>query len=104
MLLRRILGPALAVILLAGVAAGVYVSAGRQSASNAARDAAAAIVDVRGMIGSEKETFFADPEVVKLLADRGFRVHVDKVGSREIASRDLTGYDFVFPAGTPAAI
>jgi hypothetical protein len=104
MLVRRILGPALAVILLAGVAAGVYVSAGRQSATNAAREAAAAIVDVRGMIGSEKETFFADPEVEKLLAARGLRVHVDKVGSREIASRDLTGYDFGFPAGTPAAI
>jgi hypothetical protein len=104
MSVRRVLGPVLAVILLAGIAAGIYVSATRQSASNARRDAAAAVVDVRGMIGSEKETFFADPEVEKLLAQRGFRVHVEKVGSREIASRDLAGYDFGFPAGAPAAI
>lgn len=101
---RRILGPALAAILAVGVGAAIYVSYGRSSTERAEREAAAALVDVKGMIGSEKESFFADPKVVSLLAARGLRVSVDKVGSREIASRDFKGYDFGFPAGAPAAI
>ncbi len=101
---RRILGPALAAILALGIGAAVYVSYGRRAADTAAKEAAAAMVDVRGMIGSEKESFFADPKVVELLGAKGLRVAVEKVGSREIASRDLKGYDFGFPAGAPAAI
>jgi hypothetical protein len=101
---RRILGPALAAVLAAGIGAAIYVSYGRNAEVRAAKDAAAAIVDVKGMIGSEKESYFSDPKVIELLAARGLRVKVEKVGSREIASRDFTGYDFGFPAGTPAAI
>lgn len=101
---RRVLGPALAAILAIGIGAAVYVSYGRQSTEQAAKDAAAAMVDVKGMIGSEKESFFADPKVIERLAAKGLRVRVEKVGSREIAARDFKGYDFGFPAGAPAAI
>lgn len=101
---RRILGPALAAVLAVGVGAAIYVSYGRSAAEKSEREAAAAMVDVKGMIGSEKESFFADPKVIALLAAKGLRVTVDKVGSREIASRDFKGYDFGFPAGAPAAI
>ncbi|WP_075255756.1 hypothetical protein [Herbaspirillum camelliae] len=104
MSLRKILGPVLAVLVLAGVAGAVYVSHTRQVESDARTAAQAAIIHLKGMIGSEKESFFNDPSVVKLLAKHGFELTVEKVGSREIASRDLAGYDFAFPAGTPAAI
>ena len=56
------------------------------------------------MIGSEKETFFSDPEVVRLLANKGFQVRTEKVGSRQIVSREPQGYDFGFPAGVPAGL
>ena len=101
---RRVLGPALAAVLAIGIGTAIYVSYGRQATQQAAKDAAAAIVDVKGMIGSEKESFFADPKVIAQLAAKGLRVSVEKVGSREIATRDLKGYDFGFPAGAPAAI
>lgn len=102
--IRRVLGPALAIIMAAGIAAAVYVSHGRQAEEQARQEAAAAIVEIKGMIGSEKESFFADPRVGELLAAKGLRVKVEKVGSREIAARDFAGYDFAFPAGSPAAI
>jgi hypothetical protein len=101
---RRVLGPVLAVILLIGVVVAIYISHTRQAAANARTAATAEIVDIKGMIGSEKESFFSDPTVVATLAKHGFHVQYEKIGSREIATRDLTGYDFGFPAGTPAAI
>ncbi len=102
---KRVLGPVLAVCLAVGISAAVYISAGRKAVERSAKDAAAAVVDIRGMIGSEKESFFLDPKVVDILITKySFRVKVEKVGSREIASRDFKGYDFAFPAGSPAAI
>lgn len=60
--------------------------------------------EVNGLIGSEKLPFFQDPRVQDALANHGLRVHVQKAGSREIATQyDLSAYDFVFPAGSPAA-
>lgn len=101
---KRILGPLFAAVLAVGIGAAVYVSHGRKEGEDASRDAAASVVEVRGMIGSEKESFFADPKVAEALLAKGFRVKVEKVGSREIASRNLAGYDFGFPSGAPAAI
>ncbi|MDR3479325.1 MAG: hypothetical protein P4L91_01275 [Burkholderiaceae bacterium] len=102
---KRILGPFLAVILALGIGAAVYISAGRKADERAAKQAADAVVDIKGMIGSEKESFFLDPKVLDVLLTKyGLRVKVEKVGSREIASRDFKGYDFGFPAGSPAAI
>lgn len=101
---RKILGPLMAGLLVAGIGTAIYISYGRKAQDDATQAAAAAIVDVKGMIGSEKESFFMDAEVIQVLAKRGFRVKVEKVGSREIAFRDHTGFDFGFPAGAPAAI
>ena len=103
--IKRVLGPLLAATVAVGVAAAVYVSATRKSAEQAAIQAAAAVTDIKGMIGSEKESFFLDPRVAEILLKRhSLRVKVEKVGSREIAVRDFKGYDFGFPAGAPAAI
>jgi len=95
--MKRILGPLLLVILIIGVAVAIFFSVRGQIASRR-------VVTVRGLIGSEKEPFFDDPEVIEALRLGGLDVHVEKAGSRQIAtSYDLSQYDFAFPAGVPAA-
>ena len=93
MQLRKILAPVLAVALLAGIGGAIYVSSTRKLETDAAQAAAKAVVQVRGMIGSEKETYFLDPRVQARLKQLGFTVAVDKVGSREISARKRAGSD-----------
>jgi hypothetical protein len=94
--LNRILAPLVTVLLVLGVGYLIYTSASQQLAGPAI---------LRGAIGSEKEAFFADPELQQVLKDKGFVVEVVKAGSRSIAtSFDLNGYDFAFPAGSAAAL
>ena len=105
---RRLIAPLLAVVLLAAVAAGVWYSNSRVRDESVATEAAKIErdkqVSLRGLIGSEKETFFADARVQKALALQGITVNVEKAGSRVIASRyDATKFDFGFPSGAPAA-
>lgn len=103
--IRRILGPGLALILAVGVASAVYVSANRKADQQTSRQTAGAVVEIKGMIGSEKETFFLDPAVQEILSRKyGLLVKVEKIGSREVAGRDFKGYDFAYPAGLPAAL
>ncbi len=94
--MKRPLNILLTVLLLLGLGFGIYVSVRGQFSARS-------VVTVRGVIGSEKEDFFRDPEVVAALLKRQFRVEYVKAGSREIAGRDLNGLDFAFPAGVPAA-
>ena len=99
---NRLLGPALAVLLLGGVGYGIYRSASdaRSRRGGNGNDP----VILRGLVGSEKVDFLADPQVVKALARHGLTLRVEKSGSREMALRtDLKDYDFAFPAGVPAA-
>ena len=105
---RRLIAPVLAVVLLAAVAAGVWYSNSRLRDESVATEAAKIErdkeVSLRGLIGSEKETFFADARVQKALALQGITVNVEKAGSRAIAGRyDATKFDFGFPSGAPAA-
>lgn len=94
--MKRPLNLLLTVLLLAGLGFGIYISVRGQIQTRS-------VVTVRGVIGSEKEDFFRDPEVVAALLRRQLRVEYLKAGSREIAGRDLNGLDFAFPAGVPAA-
>ena len=94
--MKRPLNILLTVLLLLGLGFGIYVSVRGQLTARS-------VVTVRGVIGSEKEDFFRDPEVVAALLKRQFRVEYQKAGSREIAGRDLSGLDFAFPADVPAA-
>jgi hypothetical protein len=95
--MKRLLGPLLLVVLVIGVGAAIYYSATRQYALSQ-------IVTVKGLIGSEKEAFFLDPKVIDALRKGGIEVQFEKAGSRTIATTpDLSKYDFVFPAGVPAA-
>ena len=92
---RRIAAVGLAVLLIIGVGFGIITSA---------RDALApADAQVAGLIGSEKDPFFKDPQVIAALKRGGFVVNVSTAGSRQIAGTDLSHVDFAFPAGVPAA-
>jgi hypothetical protein len=105
--MRRYVGPVLGVVLAGAVAAGIWYSNARLSASTArlpsAQSEAEKLVVVRGFVGSEKEAFFADSRVHAALAKHGLQVVVEKAGSRTIASAvDAQRFDFGFPSGAPA--
>ena len=92
--MNKAIAPILTVALALGVGFLIYTSV---------KDRFAQPVVVRGVIGSEKEALFKDPEMVALLKRKGFTVQTDNAGSRQIATLDLKSYDFAFPAGVPAA-
>ncbi|MEU8573492.1 hypothetical protein [Streptomyces asoensis] len=95
--MRRIAGIVLAVLLTAGVV--VAVVAGRSEG-----DKGTATKTVRMVIGSEKAEFFADPDVVKALAAKGYTVRAETSGSWAMEGLDLGGYDLAFPSSqAPAA-
>lgn len=105
--IRRFAAPALGVALLVAVGGGIWYSNTSLVAADAAREARrseqANQVTVRGLIGSEKEAFFADVRVKAALAARGIAVVPEKAGSRAIAGQyDASRYDFGFPSGAPA--
>lgn len=95
--MKRVLGPLLLIALVAGVGWALWRSL-HESLGNRR------VVSVRGLVGSEKIAYLTDPRVLAELHKRGLDLHVEKAGSREMASRtDLSRYDFAFPAGAPAA-
>lgn len=108
--MKKFVGPMLALLLLAGVAAGIVYSArDKRAADTAATPAPAAKAEagktvVRVLTGSEKLDFLRDPELAAVLAAQGIALDVQKAGSREIATRpDLKTFDVAFPAGVAAA-
>lgn len=101
---KRLLGPTLAALLLVAVGGGVWYSNTRLTHDRAAETQQAQRIVARGLIGSEKDAFFADPRVVAALAAHGITVIAQKAGSRAIAqSYDPKQFDFGFPSGAPAA-
>jgi hypothetical protein len=93
---RRIAGIVLAVLLIGGVVAAVV--AGRE-----ADDKGTATKTVHAVIGSEKAEFFADPDVVKALAAKGYTVRTETSGSWAMEGLNLKGYDFAFPSSQAPA-
>ena len=95
----RVVGLVLAVLLAIGVVVAIGVSVAPRFLPTPAQT-----VTVHGVIGSEKDPFFHDPQVQAVFHRNGLDVQVDTAGSREIATTvDLSRYDFAFPAGVPAA-
>jgi hypothetical protein len=59
---------------------------------------------VTGVIGSEKQPFFADERVREVFRAHGLELRVDPAGSRQIATGvRLEDYDFAFPSSSPSA-
>ncbi len=101
---KRIAGVALAVLLIAGIVLAVFGGRLFGSSADGNTGAPAHLTVVKGVIGSEKQPFFDDPDVKKVFAQEGLDVQVTTAGSRQIAtSVDLKGVDFVFPSSAPAA-
>ena len=95
---------ALSLLLAAALAVGVGVAIVASVRDRVAGERPPPLTVVQGVSGSEKQSFFGDPEVAAAFARHGLDVRVDVAGSREIATRvDLDRYDFAFPAGIPAA-
>ncbi len=95
--LKRIMGPLLLLVFLAGVGYAIYYSVREQISQRS-------IVTVRGLVSSDKEDFFRDPRVTAALRRGGLIVEFEKAGSRQIATHpELGKYDFAFPSGAPAA-
>jgi len=102
---RNVLGPLLAVVLLAGVGVAVSNSLREKREGDAASHKAASRITIKVLTGSEKEKFLLDPELTRVLAGDGITITVQKAGSREIATRpDLKSFDAAYPAGAPAAV
>jgi hypothetical protein len=93
---RRIIGIVLAALLAGGVV--VAVVAGQDGG-----DKGTATKTVRMVIGSEKAEFFADPQVVKALDERGYTVKAETSGSWAMEELDLEGYDAAFPSSKAPA-
>ncbi|MER7463839.1 hypothetical protein [Streptomyces sp. NPDC097981] len=93
--MRRILGIALAVLLLGGVIA-VAVLGGDPAPRTATKT-------VKGVIGSEKSEYFRDPDVVKALADKGYTVKTETSGSWSMDQLALKEFDFAFPGSSEPA-
>jgi hypothetical protein len=97
---RRLVGPLVLLVLIAAVVAAVVYSTNEASKQRFARS----VVIVRGLVGSEKETYLRDPRVLHELRRNGFDLRIETSGSREMTARtDLASYDFTWPAGVPAA-
>ncbi|MFI8273731.1 hypothetical protein ACIGBH_02270 [Streptomyces sp. NPDC085929] len=93
--MRRILGIALAVLLLGGVVA-VALAGGDKTPTTATKT-------VKGVIGSEKSEYFRDPDVVKALADKGYTVKTETSGSWAMDQLALKEFDFAFPSSSEPA-
>lgn len=94
--MRRILGIALAVLLIGGVIAAIALG-GKKPEGTATKT-------VHGVIGSEKSEFFRDPDVVKALKDKGYTVKTETSGSWAMDQLALKELDFAFPGSSePAA-
>ena len=101
---KRTIGIVLAVLLVAGIVAAIFIGRGAGGGNAPVKDAKGLTI-VTGVIGSEKAPFFADPEVQKIFAEHGLNVQVTTAGSRQIATTvDLKHVDFVFPSSAPAAV
>lgn len=100
-MVKKIVGAllALAVVVVVGVVAFNSLNSKPES-STASSDN---LTVLKGIVGSEKKDFFEDEEVQKVFANQGFKIEIETAGSREIAEKDLTGYDFAFPSSAPAA-
>jgi hypothetical protein len=102
-MLKRLLAPLLTLMLLAGVGAAIYVSVTDQSSKITSQ----AQYEIKGVIGSEKEEFFRDPDTIAALAKSPWNltVTVETSGSRDIATIPNLAkqYAFAFPAGVSAA-
>lgn len=90
-------------IIAAIVAAGVLLGSNNGSGSDG-NGGSDGLTVVHGVIGSEKESLFTDPEAIEIFNRNGLDVQVSTSGSWAMAEQDgLTDNDFAFPSSDLAA-
>ena len=90
-------------IIAAIVAAGVLLDSNNGSGSDG-NGGSDGLTVVHGVIGSEKESLFTDPEAIEIFNRNGLDVQVSTSGSWAMAEQDgLTDNDFAFPSSDLAA-
>jgi hypothetical protein len=104
---NRMIGVGLSTLLVLGLAvfgaSEVLDLRGRTAAGPATRSPLPPPVTVTAVVGTEKRSFFSDVAVQQRLAELGFVVELETAASRDMAARDLKGYDFAFPSSAPVA-
>lgn len=98
--MRKIIGGVLTLLLVGVVVVAVVMGLRGSDGSPAA---SGNVTQVKGVIGSEKKALLTDPQVVERFKELGYELTIDTAGSREIATQDLSNYDFAFPSSAPAA-
>ncbi len=101
----------LASVLGVAIAVGIGVSYVRKNNPDVAKKmdlVSGSKVTLKGLITSEKEAFFKDPEVIKLFEKNGFDIQYERWASGKIAQAKSTAEfgeykDFVFPPGIQTA-
>ncbi len=104
--MNRMVGVALSSLLVLGLAVFGATEALDVRRGLAASPAAASLppaVTLSALVGTEKRSYFSDPGVQRRLAELGFVVELETAASRDMAARDLKGYDLVFPSSAPVA-
>jgi hypothetical protein len=98
---------AITLVLVAAFGAALYLALrGQNAARSEQREAAAAaaVVELKGLIALDVEGYFRDPRVARALAAKRLPVSVTRVGSRDMASKVAPGSpDFFFSSGVVAA-
>ena len=63
------------------------------------------VEELSGLIALDVEPYFQDPRVQKVLAANGFKLNVQRIGSRDMAARVIPGQtpDFFYSSGVVAA-
>ena len=93
-----------AIVVAGGIALGPGLLAGSEPADNESADQQQELTTVYGVIGSEKESLFADPEAKEIFARYGLDVQVTTSGSWAMAERaGIEQEDFASPSSEVAA-
>jgi hypothetical protein len=103
---NRMVGVSLSALLVLGLAAVGTSQAldSRRSVAGPADTPPVTTVNIKALVGAEKQNYFSDARVQQRLAELGFVVDLETAASRDMATnRDLSSYDLVFPSSAPVA-
>ena len=92
------------ILIVAAIAVSCVLFVSGNGSSDSGNDSDSGMTVVHGVIGSEKESLFTDPETIEIFHRNGIDVQVSTSGSWAMAEQDgLTDNDFAFPSSDLAA-
>lgn len=92
------------ILIVAAIAVSCVLFVSGNGRSDSGNDSDSGMTVVHGVIGSEKESLFTDPEAIEIFNRNGLDVQVSTSGSWAMAEQGgLTDNDFAFPSSDLAA-